>query len=121
MVPPLLFPSLHFFRHATKVRGLEAYGIDPAVFGRQVQKRFACSTAAQPAPVRGSAPRPAIFVADWKPRVFVFGSPSLGDGCPHGGVFHVRRCGGSGGGGDGVCESAFSLPYAQLLPLGLVY
>ncbi|CAM9600970.1 unnamed protein product [Laminaria digitata] len=37
-------------RHATKVRGLEAYGIDPAVFGRQVQKRFACSTAAQPAP-----------------------------------------------------------------------
>lgn len=38
-------------RHATKVRGLEAYGIDPAVFGKQVKKRFACSTAAQPAPV----------------------------------------------------------------------
>ncbi|CAM9555183.1 unnamed protein product [Scytosiphon promiscuus] len=37
-------------RHATKVRGLEAYGIDPAAFGKQVQKRFACSTAAQPAP-----------------------------------------------------------------------
>ncbi|CAM9378933.1 unnamed protein product [Ectocarpus sp. 6 AP-2014] len=37
-------------RHATKVRGLEAYGIDPSTLGRQVQKRFACSTAAQPAP-----------------------------------------------------------------------
>ncbi|CAN0085504.1 unnamed protein product, partial [Sphacelaria rigidula] len=37
-------------RHATKVRGLEAYGIEPSVFGRQAQKRFACSTAAQPAP-----------------------------------------------------------------------
>lgn len=46
----VFFFSAH--RHATKVRGLEAYGIDPAVFGRQVQKRFACSTAAQPAPVK---------------------------------------------------------------------
>lgn len=41
-------------RHATKVRGLEAYGIEPAGFGRRVQKRFACSTAAQPAPVSAS-------------------------------------------------------------------
>lgn len=40
------------YRHATKVRGLEAYGIDPAVLGRQVQKRYACSTSSQPAPVR---------------------------------------------------------------------
>lgn len=51
--------------------------------------------------------------------MFVFGSPSPGDGSQHGGVFNVR-CGGSGGGGDGVCDSAFSLPYAQLLPTGLL-
>lgn len=49
----MLFSFLvpHHGRHATKVRGLEAYGIDPSTLGRQVQKRFACSTAAQPAPV----------------------------------------------------------------------
>lgn len=48
---PAVARTRHDGRHATKVRGLEAYGIDPAAFGKQVQKRFACSTAAQPAPV----------------------------------------------------------------------
>lgn len=60
-------------RHATKVRGLEAYGIDPAAFGRQVQKRFACSTAAQPAPVRTS-PR-YFFLCATRRAVVCCGNP----------------------------------------------
>lgn len=85
---PSARPEHDIGRHATKVRGLEAYGIDPAAFGKQVQKRFACSTAAQPAPVSFLFVCLASFVC----VVCVRDQPQLGNRCFEGARARSRVC-----------------------------